>query len=431
VRNVREPARAGSRNHFRQFRDNPPTEKESTVHSSRSWPPLAALRFQPDGAEVVVGRVDVDAYGVFPADGAELLRRLAAGDDQDEVARWYERGHGESVDLDDLWDTLDGLGFLAPGADPPAPGRGRLERLGAALFSPPAWLAFAALGAFAVACWIAHPALRPHHDRLFFSPYLLVIELTGVLGQVPLLMLHECFHLLAARRLGVRARIRVSRRLYFVAFETVMDGLVLVPRRRRYLPLLAGMLADLLVVSALTVLARLTLGPDGHPSAAGAVALALAFATLLRFGMQFLLFLRTDLYHLVSTVCGCLDLHGTASAMVRNALWRRLGRPGRMTDPGGWHPNDVRVARWYIPCFLGGYTWAFTLLALVGIPVMWRFLTTAARALLSGDPASAHFWDAAGLLLLTTAEPMLAGLLALRERRSARRAAPRPERTPS
>ncbi|MGQ0481582.1 MAG: hypothetical protein ACT4O0_11230 [Pseudonocardia sp.] len=409
---------------------------------------LHPLSFLVEGEDVVVGRTDVDSYAVFPADGAALIGRLAEGLGRDAAADWYRRTYGEPVDLDDFLDTLGQLGFLAdpggaepgasePGASEPgvsepgvsepeasaggtsAPGepvRGRvppLQRVGRAVFSPAAWLGYVTLVLAALAAWVAEPDLLPHPDHLFFSEYLLVIELTLVFGQIPLILLHEVFHLLAARRLGVRARIRLGQRLYFVVFETVMDGLVMVPRAKRYLPILAGMLADLLVVCGLTVLAFSTARPDGSVSVLGGVCLGLAFTTVLRFVFEFLLFLRTDVYYLVATVCGCVDLHSSSGDLLRNVVRRYLGRPTRPYDP---HPNDRRVARWYAPLHVAGYALALVLLAVVVVPVMWRFFSTALSALFGGDVESAHFWDAAILLLLNTAEPLLAGVLKLRDR---------------
>ena len=51
------------------------------------------LRFHPlafleDGGEVVVGRSDIDSYGVFPTDGAALVRELAAGRPPADAAAW-------------------------------------------------------------------------------------------------------------------------------------------------------------------------------------------------------------------------------------------------------------------------------------------------------------------------------------------------------
>ena len=132
-----------------------------------------------------------------------------------------------------------------------------------------------------------NPRMVPAHHDVFFTKSLLLIEVTVLVGQLPLTVVHELAHFLAGRRLGVASRIRVAHRFTVVVFETVLDGLVMVPRRQRYLPLAAGVLADLVVMGALVDTAWIlrTLG-DGSGLAA-TVCLALAFTTLPRILWQF------------------------------------------------------------------------------------------------------------------------------------------------
>lgn len=389
---------------------------------------LHPLTYLEDGDGVVVGRVDIDSYAVFPPDGAALVRRLAEGMTPDAAAGWYRDTYGEPIDLEDLLDTLDELGFLDAGG-PAVPDRPvRLRALGQALFSPPAWVLFAAVITAAVVACVGDSGLVPHNDHVFFSSYLLVIEITVAAGQIPLILIHELFHLLAARRLGVHARIRMGHRLYFVVFETVMDGLVMVPRRQRYLPILAGMLADLLLASGLTLAAAATNPTAGGTSLVSGICLALAFTTLIRFALEFLLFMRTDIYYLIATATGCVDLDGTTRGLLRNAFWRRAGRHGKIVDAAAWHPNDLRAARWYAPVFLAGYGLALVLFAVLFVPISWRFFSTAVGSAAGGDLRDSHFWDAAGLLVLNLAEPVLALAFKLRDRAQARRSTHKPLR---
>jgi hypothetical protein len=378
---------------------------------------LHPLVFQEEPGGVTIGRTDIDSYGVFPPDGAALVRRLLDGSDPAEAARWYEGTYGDPVDLDDFLATLEELAFLrhdlpdagSPPAPAPVPGR----RVGDLLFSRGAGISYVLLVAAAVVtCW-RHPELSPQPGHVFFSSYLLPVALVLAFGQVPLILVHELFHLFAARRLGVRARIRLSHRLYFVVFETKMDGLVAVPRRARYLPIVAGMLADLMVAAVLV------LGADLLWSVAGTgarICLALAFTTLLRTAMETMLFLRTDLYFLATTVAGCVDLHTTSREMVTNQVWRVLGRRERLRDPERWDPRDRAAARWYVPLHLAGYGVALVLLVTVMVPITWRFLAATVTGLLHPSLGPAHFWDALGVLVLNGAQPAVAGLLALRER---------------
>lgn len=356
--------------------------------------PLHPLVYLEEGDEVTVGRPDIDSYGIFPPDGAEVLRRLEQGMPPREAAAWYEARYHESLDIDDLIAALDELGFIrepggtdgadADGSGVGGPGTGkagtedakgatvRWQRLGAALFSVPAWICYGLLVAWALVLMARRPDLVPRYHNVFFTDYYTVIQAALFVVAVPQLLLHEGFHALAGRRLGLRSRLRISRRLYFVVLETSLDGLVAVPRRKRYLPILAGMLADVIVTAVLTIVADLTRDPGGGLSFAGRFCLAFAYAVLLRILWQFSLYLRTDLYVLVSTALGCVDLHGTAMRVLRNRVNRLLGRRHRLVDESDRHPVDRRVARWYSWLIVAGYTVSLTTFAVAIAPIVYR-----------------------------------------------------------
>lgn len=375
------------------------------------------LTFVPDGDEVVIGRRDIDSYGVFPEDGAALVRELEAGRSPVDAARWYEETFGEPVDVDGFVETLTELEFLREGDEVVAdPAPVRWQRLGAALFSPVASAVYLAVVVTAVVLALRDHSLAPQHDNIFFTTSLVAVELTVLFGQLPLSGMHELAHLLAGRRLGLASRIRLANRLYFVVFETTLDGLVSVPRRQRYLPMLAGMGADVVAMAALTVAAWATRG-----SLVSGVCLALAFSTIPRIAWQFYFFLETDVYHLVSTVSGCVALRETAHQWLRNRANRLLGRPDRIVDESTFHPRDRQVARWYAPLMLVGYAVAVVMALAVALPIAWRLVSTTFTALVSDDVPASRFWDAAALAALTTAHLALARWLALRDRRDRRR----------
>lgn len=382
------------------------------------------LSFLDEGDEVVVGRTDIDSYGVFPQDGAALLAELQAGRTLPAAASWYQATYGQTVDMDEFVATLAEFEFLRGDADLPAadPPPVRWQRLGQALFSAPAWICYTVLVSAAVVLALHDPRLLPRRHNVFFTNYLVVVELTLLLGQLPLTLLHELFHALAGRRLGLRSSVRLGQRLYFLVFETVLDGLVAVPRRKRYLPMLAGMLADVVMMAALTVAAAATRQPDGAFSLLGGVCLALAFTTLLRIVWQFYFYLRTDVYYLITTVLGCVDLQTTTRELLRNRMNALLGRTQRLLDESRWHPRDRRVARWYAPLVVVGYSASIAMLVVVFIPLTWRFFSNAIhRVFLGGATGPGQFWDSTVLLALNVLQLAVAGGLALRERR--RRAA--------
>jgi hypothetical protein len=392
---------------------------------------LYPLTYLEEGEEVTVGCAETDSYAVLPADGAALLRRLGAGLSLDQAAEWYQREYGETVNIAEFVEALGELEFLCPperAAQPDdAPRTVRWQRLGRAVFSPLGWLCMTGLiVAAAVAIW-RHPAVRPANHDVFFTGYMSVVELAIFLGQIPLLLLHETFHALAGRRLGLRSGLSIGRRLYYVVFITRLDGLVAVPRRKRYLPMLAGMLADVLAMAALTLVAAATRQPGGGLSAAGAICLSLAYVTLLRLVWQFYFYLETDLYYVAVTVLGCVDLQKTARAILKNR-WNHLrGRPAALVDPETWHPQDRRIGRWYSWLLLVGWTFSLAMLGLVVVPLGYHVLSTVLGRL--GHPSGqslAGLTDSV-LFLLINAAQLAAIWWIVRRDRARTAAAPRYE----
>ena len=402
--------------------------------------PLHPLVYLVDGDEVTIGRRDTDSYGIFPTDGAEVVRRLEAGSTPRQVAHWYEREFGESIDISHLLAALAELELVDVDTQTPArrPAPLRWRRLGTALFSGPAWVVFGAVLLWAAIAIIRSPDLVPTYHHVFFTEYYTLIELGLFAGTVPLLLLHEAFHALAGRRLGINSRLRISHRLYFVVLETSLDGLVAVPRRQRLLPILAGMLCDLLAFALLTVAADLTRQPDGEFSFIGGWFLAVAFMILLRIIWQFFFYLRTDLYTLITTLLGGVDPHATAMQLLAHRFGRlarpihgwfggiRAAGPGRprsalAIDPEQWHPVDRRVARWYAWLIVLGYTLSIGTLLLVVLPVLYRMLAGALGRLSGSGADWGGLLDSLVFISLTTVQVLLTAALAVRERRRRRR----------
>ncbi|MFJ9952646.1 hypothetical protein [Kitasatospora sp. NPDC091207] len=379
--------------------------------------PLRRLVYLAEADEVTIGSPETDTYAVFPADGAELVRMLADGATPREAAERYEAAHGESVDIADLIEALADLGLVRP-ADAPAEETApvRWQRLGRLVFSRPALIGYALLTALAVVEMIRVPRLVPTIDKIFFSPSYTLVVLVLFLGQVPLLALHEAFHALAGRRLGLRSKLSVGHRLVYLVLETSLDGLVSVPRRQRYLPIMAGMLADVLAIAVLTLVADATLG------AAGGVAsfcLAIAYATVLRLAWQGFFYLRTDLYVLLSTILGSVNLHAAAADVLRDAARRGTGRP--RLDLSAHHPVDRRAARWYAWLMVVGYAFTLTMFAGVVVPTAYRLLHDVWLRL-SGQASVAGRLDSLALMLLSLGQTAAVVVLAARERRAARAA---------
>ncbi|GLZ79154.1 hypothetical protein Afil01_39610 [Actinorhabdospora filicis] len=366
------------------------------------------LTFLDEGEEVTVGRPDIDSYIHLPPDGAALLRRLSQGSTPAEVAEWYHAEYGETVDMADFLEAITDLGFVAAeGEEVAAAPRVKWQGLARVLFSKPAFAVYGLLIAGAVAATVMDPTLAPSYRNSFFHPSLLVVSLTLFIGQFPFLILHEGAHALSGRRLGLNSSLRFSRRLYFIVLETAMDGLVSVPRAKRFLPILAGAITDLVVTAVLTLTAAATTG------IVRGICLAFALTTLMRLLWQCYFFLRTDLYYLVVTVLGCTNLH----AVSRNLLHRRLAKLLRLktppTTPGA--EADYKAARWYSWLLVVGYAAMLVSVITVVIPSTVYVVVEVFDRIDAGASAG-MIADSIVVAVLILSQFVIAGALALRER---------------
>ncbi len=388
------------------------------------------LTFVPDGDGIMVGRPDIDSYAVLPADGAELLRHLTEGMSTAQAAAWYSDVFGEQIDMTDFLATLGDLGFIrGAGEAVAAPVKVRYQALGRAFYSPAAWIFYALIVAATLAAMAAEPRLRPSPHLVFFSSSLIAVQVVLTLVQMPAMAFHEWFHVLAGRRLGLPTRLGVNRRFYFFVFETHLNGLLGVQKRKRYLPFLAGLLGDVLLFCLLTLLAA-----AGGASLPARLALAIAYTVLLRLTWQALVFMRTDPYYALTTLFGCTDLTGASGAYLQDKLARL--RRGHKTDrqealsEAAFSPRDRAIAPWFALVSVVGGVALLVSLVFTLVPVIVTFLDRLVSGLADGSLGGTRFWDATVTVALfvvqVTVLPMVAGRRAARSARMASRPEPEP-----
>jgi len=377
---------------------------------------LQPLTYVDESDGVMVGRPDTGSYGVFPPEGADMLRSIGEGATLEAAAReWFEKT-GEPLDVEDFVAIIEDLGFVVGENEVPVErAQVRWQRLGRALFSPAAWVLYAVVIVGGVAAMVVEPSLRPSYRNVFFTSHLAFIPIVLALTQFPLLLLHEGFHALAARRRNLPSTLGIGRRLYYLVAETRLDSLYSVPRRERYLPFLAGALVDAVGVGAFTLLSAA--GRHwGAPSWLSGLALALAFSGVLRILWECLFYLETDFYYVIKTATGCTDLHGAAKSRVRALLRRRPAQPD-----AEWSDRDLAAARWYAPLMVAGYGLSLGTLALVGIPTTVRFWTIVLHRLDGSQPQTlATIADTVFFVLLSFTELGLLAYVTIRDRRQRR-----------
>jgi len=361
---------------------------------------------QQDGEEVVIGRPDANVFLSLPVEALEILDSLSRGKTVGEAQAEFAKAHAVEPDVDDLLQCLEQRGFVRPrgssaagsprlqGAAQGAPGRTDSgiryhftnipESLAKRFFGPFPLALYLSVIAAALAVAIAQPSLIPGRDSLVFSEHRTAKVIGLSLVAYGTIFLHEFAHLLAARAQGVKSRIGISNRLWFLVAETDMTGLWAVPSRQRYLPMLAGPLLDSVSASLLFLLlfaqskGAFTFGPT-----ADQLVKAMIFVYMFRLLWQCYLFVRTDFYYVITTFFGCKNLMWDTQVFVQNLFLRAAGSTKRK-DQSHIPLRERRVIRMYSVLWVFGRGVALFSLFYITLPVLFRYLTAAYLALRQG-----------------------------------------------
>jgi putative peptide zinc metalloprotease protein len=382
---------------------------------------LNTLTITPQAGSFVVGRADTGRFVALPEVGVAALELLAAGQTvaQATVAVTPPSA-SEPVDVLAFARSLVRLGFvrMVDGCDAPGP-PARLSGVGVAvrprlrwLFSRPIFLATAGCGLGALVLMTTVPAVRPRALDVFFlaNPAASLAVLTFV--TYALAAVHELAHVLAAAALGVPARLRITRRLYFLTFETNLTGLWALPPRKRVGPLLAGLSFDSVVLFGILVLRAVDVGPDRFLA-------ALALIELSAIVTQFFVFLRTDIYSVMTALLGCTNLSETTRLMLRRTL-RRLSAE-QQARLSASRPRDLAVARWYRIVHLAGMGLALWFFLAYFVPSTWHLLDWMRQALTTSGPAALQFYEALTLGVVLLSPRLLTLAVAIRDAANRRR----------
>jgi hypothetical protein len=389
-----------------------------------TWPPpltadsrlvLRELCITRERDQYLVGDAARGEFVSVPAIAVTLIEALRTVGTLGEAAQRVRVETGTQVDVADFAATLLELGFVArldgaplAGMSPEFTDGGRLgafaARLARPLYSRAAFALYGVLFASCVVLLTAAPALRPHVTQLFFLPNpVLSVALLAAIGM-PLAMTHELAHWLGARVNGVSARITISRRYYMLVAQTDLSALWAVPRRRRFAPLLAGIAWDTVRLSALIAARAAQLAGWWYPSPLMARLIAALIVThILSISWQFLVFLRTDIYAVLATGLGCLNL--TKISRLRMGRRYRKLNPAEAAELAAASPRDLTAARWYSWVQAAGLVAVTFYFFVFVVPFTISVMRWVIGGLARNPAATLGFWEAlaSGVVILVPA----------------------------
>jgi putative peptide zinc metalloprotease protein len=373
---------------------------------------------QPEREDVIIGRIETGVFLAVPLEAVELLEQLAQGKTVGEVADIYHQKHGEPVDLDDFLTILETKGIVERARDgggskddkgesreavsrrsPAPPQRYHFstfpQPLAQRLFGKPVLTGCFLVIAIALVLVGRDPSLIGGWRDLYFPDRRTLSWGILTMAGYAALFAHELAHLIAARATGINSRMGISNRLWYLVAETDLTGLWSVPKKQRYLPMLAGVLLDAVSGSLLVLLLfAYTCKWLALPTLCVRLVRAMAFTYLMRIVWQFCLFIRTDFYYVIASVFDCRNLLNDTKVFLRNQV-SRLVPWVESTEQVGIPAAERRVIQVYSVLFVAGRLWALFLLLAVTIPLFVRYAGNLASAFRTGYSANpSNFVDA-------------------------------------
>lgn len=392
----------------------------------------ARLVVSRDGQECTIGRPDLGIYVAVPEAGVIFVETLQSGGSPTEAAKLAGQAAGQPVDGADFLTGIAAIGLLdgvdTPGQASPSRPDGRpirwiegvSPRIARRIFGRFAWSIYTASAAFCLVALCLVSAVRPsYEDWWFLGDPVQSLALLLPIGYL-LRALHEAWHWLAGRAIGVPATFRVSRRGPFLVFETDLTQLVALPRRSRYGPFLAGTAFDGTVLAAALALRLLDHWAvlDLAPAVSGFLG-AVILLQITGIVFQFAVFLRSDGYAVLANALRCNNLYRASWLTLKGRLLRLTASD--RSELAGISDHDRRVARWFSVVYLAGMLGIAWFVLTFGLPNLVLMTGWIGANLASGPVTSLVFWESLALLLLMLTSVLGPPLIAVRERRLRRR----------
>jgi hypothetical protein len=342
----------------------------------------------------------------LPPESFEVLLLLKKGLSLAEVLKVLKEKYGEQCDVLDFVSELIQNGFVKSidGIRLPSETNRKVtfsfikKKHVGWIYSKPLFFLYAILMLFALVILVLNPSYMPTYQDFFFSENYLVSILLSIVSVLVLVFVHELAHLVAGKSVGVNGYFSVGMRLFYPVAETNLTGLWSVPRKRRILPFLAGMLNDALIISLVLILFWLSdygiIASSNFPFSFGKFLILILFYGIM---WQFLFFVRTDVYFIFSTLTGARNLYGDSWHLIRNKV---LSLIGRKTIPLALSPNELRVVKVYSLFMLAGTVFSVATFVYFGIPILIEiFGESISQMMIFG---SADFIQGALLFALTS-----------------------------
>ena len=300
------------------------------------------LSIQPEGDEYSIGDPSIGEFLRVPKVAVDVVNLLDGQRRLEEVKKEIDKIYEEDVDVADFVLTLKECNLIYSidkqvlHSDLRKETNPVLYKLGKIFFNKAAVCIYLVCTLILLGLMAANPKLVPVYRDMFIFESIGLSGLALLAASWILTIIHEIGHLLAASKEKIPSKIRLNLRMVWLVAETDMTGLWSKPKKDRYLPFLAGMAWDIVIIMLCMFIQLFT-----NSEIVISFARMTAFLCLYSFIWQFIVFLRTDIYYVVSNWRNSSSMHEYGLLYLKktflrkgNNTWDEL--PGFEKDNAKW-----------------------------------------------------------------------------------------------
>lgn len=328
------------------------------IHSYLQDHPASIITFFPlhkqkEDEAYHIGKVGIGKFIAIPAIGAKTLELLQEKNSIATTKHILKEQAGFDIDVISFVQTLADVGFIQSIDEHPLLLKERkptfpwLQQQHITwLFSKPIYLLFILLMLFAGKTLFTHPYLWPKPQDFFWSQTISLVLIGNIIIRNLTRSIHELAHLIAARSRGILGYITLGTRLQFLVMQTNVTGLWAIPPKQRYRVYFAGIACNFIIAScALLIAAYIPITSFFYH-----MLRVIILINLFAFIPQFFVFMRTDMYFVLTTFLRCYNLYDDALTYFRYLLKRFLHQnPYNQKNPLFSLPQkEQQNVRWYM-----------------------------------------------------------------------------------
>lgn len=266
--------------------------------------------FDEGEEEVYIGRTLLNRFILVPRIAGYIIEEIRSGKTLSSVKSDLISKEIE-VDLEDFISSLLSLNFVNKVGENVIPSEERAKKGGITfefvkqkyvkwIFSIPTAIAYLIFVSIALTFLISGKtgSIIPTFEEAFWHSSLLVVVLSLIVLDIVFSSSHELFHFFSTRAIsGGLGFMSLGRRLTHLVFQTKIENIWVIPRKKRYIIYLSGMLFDLFLISTFTYIAVFQGETHGLLYHFSRFVILLLLMGLV---FEFRFYMKTDLYYLIS-----------------------------------------------------------------------------------------------------------------------------------